>query len=530
MDNLTITLGTLNFNMTATPGHSIKGNVSIASGQTLNFNPAAPGTVNFNGTSPQTIGGPGALTFAANQTVNINNANGVSLLKDATLNGTLTLTNGDLNTGTNTLTMPATATSGPAVGATDVVGNVMRTGFVSGGAALSFGNPNNQIQINSGTAPTDITVNLLKQPPPDFANAVRRTYTITVNGGSSIVATVRFHYRNSEANGNPENGITTWRKAGPWVDQGKSSNFDDGVGEDNWVERDTVSTFSPWTLAAGIPTAAPANISGRITTSSGTPLGGVTMRLSGGRSAKTITDSDGNYRFTNVDTNNFYTVTPSLVNYQFGPESRSFSLLANMTDAVFTATRDSVSSGNAIDSADYFVRQHYLDFLGREPDDSGFNFWSDQMLQCGTDAGCLERRRINVSAAYFLSIEFQQTGGLVDGLYRASYGRRPLFAEFMPDTAIVARGVVVGSAGWPELLAANKQAFVNAWVQRAEFRAAYDGLANAGYVDRVISHTGVIFSQSERDALVSGLNSGSSTRAGVLRQIAENQTLRECQT
>ena len=55
---------------------------------------------------------------------------------------------------------------------------------------------------------------------------------------------------------------------------------------------------------------------------------------------------------------------------------------------------------------------------------------------CGGDAGCIERRTINVSAAYFLSIEFQQTGGLVDGLYRASYGRRPLYAEFMPDTAV----------------------------------------------------------------------------------------------
>jgi len=53
-----------------------------------------------------------------------------------------------------------------------------------------------------------------------------------------------------------------------------------------------------------------------------------------------------------------------------------------------------------------------------------------------------------VSAAYFLSIEFQQTGGLVDGLYRASYGRAPGYDEFMPDTQIVARDVVVGRNGW----------------------------------------------------------------------------------
>src|SRR5258705_13919734 len=188
------------------------------------------------------------------------------------------------------------------------------------------------------------------------------------------------------------------------------------------------------------PTAAPAFISGGVTTPDGAPLAGVTMNLSGARSARAITDSNGNYRFNNVDTDNFYTVTPALVNYHFGPESSSFSLLANKTDAVFTATRNGVISGNATDTADFFVRQHYVDFLNREPDESGFNFWSDQILSCGNDAACAERRTINVSAAYFLSIEFSNTGGFVDGLYRASYGRRPNFAEFMPDTATVAQG------------------------------------------------------------------------------------------
>jgi len=277
-----------------------------------------------------------------------------------------------------------------------------------------------------------------------------------------------------------------------------------------------------WEIPLSAPTAAPAIISGKITTSDGAPLAGVTINLSGARTAKTITDSNGNYRFNNVDTDNFYTVTPSILNYHFSPESSSFSLLADKTDAVFTATRDLVIHGNVIDTPDYFVRQHYLDFLGREPDESGFNFWSDQISSCGSDAECVERRTINVSAAYFLSIEFQQTGGLVDGLYRASYGRRPLFAEFMPDTGTVARNVIVGDAGWAQLLEANKQAFVAAWVERPAFQSAYGGLTNEAYVDTLLSHTGVSFSQAERDALVSALSNGSSTRAAVLRQVAEN--------
>jgi hypothetical protein len=271
------------------------------------------------------------------------------------------------------------------------------------------------------------------------------------------------------------------------------------------------------------PTAADGVVSGRITDPNGVAVSGAVVNLAGSQNRKTITDGNGNYRFDSVETSGFYTVAPSLVNYHFSPENRSFSLLANKTDAVFTATRDEVISGNAIDTPEYLVRQHYLDFLGREPDESGFNFWSDQMLDCGNDTSCRELKRINVSAAYFLSIEFQQTGGLVDGLYRASYGRRPLFAEFMPDTRTVAQNVIVGIGDWSGQLAANKEAFINAWVERPAFRAVYDGLANDAFVDTLISHSGVSYSQDERATLVNGLSSGALTRAAALRQIVENE-------
>jgi reprolysin-like metallo-peptidase family M12B/uncharacterized protein DUF4214 len=269
------------------------------------------------------------------------------------------------------------------------------------------------------------------------------------------------------------------------------------------------------------PTAAAAYISGQVTTPEGTPLAGVTMKLSGARTGKVITDAQGNYRFNGVNTEAFYTVTPSILNYHFSPESSSFSLLTNKSDASFTATHDTMLQGNVIDTAEFCVRQHYLDFLGREPDEAGLNFWSDQILSCGGDAECVERRMINVSAAYVLSVEFHETGDLVDGMYLASYNRRPRYAEFKPDTAVVARNVVVGAANWQATLAANKQAFVEAWVARPEFRAAYDGLSNAAYVDALIGHAGGF--NGDRDALVSGLNANTLSRATVLRQIAENE-------
>jgi hypothetical protein len=273
---------------------------------------------------------------------------------------------------------------------------------------------------------------------------------------------------------------------------------------------------------AASPTAASASISGQITTAAGAPLAGVTVNLGGGKSARTITDSAGNYRFTGVETDGFYIVSPVLVNYHFSPAERAFSLLGNRSDATFTAARDAIIVGNAIDTADYFVRQHYVDFLNREPDQSGFNFWGDQIRSCGADSGCIERRTINVSAAYFLSIEFQQTGGLVDGLYRVSYGRRPMYAEYMPDAQTVGQGVVVGAEDWASHLAANKQAFIAAWVQRPDFRAAFDGLSNSQYVEALVNHTGVEFSAAEREGLVGSLANGA-TRAEVLGRIAENE-------
>jgi hypothetical protein len=285
-----------------------------------------------------------------------------------------------------------------------------------------------------------------------------------------------------------------------------------------------VISLSPFTAAVSLlPTAADSAISGAISSADGTPLAGATVNLTGTQSRKTITDANGNYRFDDVETNGFYTVTPSRANYSFGPASRSFSQLGNTTEAVFTGTLDGNTVGNIIDTPEYFVRQHYLDFLGREPEEAGFNFWSDQILSCGADAACIERRAINVSAAYFLSIEFQQTGALVDGLYRASFGRAPHYAEFMPDTGTIARGVVVGINDWQAKLATNKSEFIEAFVNRAEFHAAYDGLSSNDFVNALISHTGVNFGNAERAALVSGLSDGTMTRAVVLQRIAENQ-------
>jgi hypothetical protein len=284
--------------------------------------------------------------------------------------------------------------------------------------------------------------------------------------------------------------------------------------------------FWPGTLTSS-PTAAPASISGQAIRANGAPLGGVVIILSGSRSAATITDGGGNYHFDDVDTDGFYTVTPSLVNYHFAPASRSFSLIGNQTDAVFTGTADSPPSANAIDTTEYFVRQQYLDFLGREPDQAGLAYWSGQINGCNGDAGCIQTQRISVSAAFFIAQEFQQTGSFIYCVYRGALGRNPLFAEYSSDRQAVGGG---GN------LESEKQAFVTGFVARAEFLQKYQSQTSAdSFVEALLQsvrQTAGVDLSGQRDALMSAYASGATlnqSRAVVVQSIADNATFKQTQ-
>jgi len=227
-----------------------------------------------------------------------------------------------------------------------------------------------------------------------------------------------------------------------------------------------------------VPTAAPANLSGTITDANGSALAGVALHLDGSLSRNTITDSNGNYHFSNLDSGQFYTVTPSLANYHFTPADRSFSLVGDRTDAAFTGTADATQTANAVDTTEYFVRQHYLDFFGREPDQGGFEYWSAQINVCNGDADCIRSRRIAVSASFFASLEFQYTGAYIYSLYAGALGRTLTFEEFMSD-----RAKVVGGPN----LDANRAAFTDAFIERSEFTARYpQSMTRDEFVDAVL--------------------------------------------
>jgi len=57
---------------------------------------------------------------------------------------------------------------------------------------------------------------------------------------------------------------------------------------------------------------------------------------------------------------------------------------------------------NPIDGTRFFVRQHYLDFLGREPDQDGWNHWTSEITRCMFDQTCLRFERNHIGQAFFL--------------------------------------------------------------------------------------------------------------------------------
>ncbi len=202
--------------------------------------------------------------------------------------------------------------------------------------------------------------------------------------------------------------------------------------------------------------------------------------------------------------------------------------LGQQTVALVAVTDDlPESSGNPIDDAQSFVYTHYHDFLNREPDPAGLAFWTNEIAACGIDAQCLETRRINVSAAFFLSIEFQQTGYLRYLLEKESYGSLPGYAEFLRDVQEISRGVIVNTPGWEQQLKDNQLRFAGRWVSRSQFKAKYDAMSNTEYVDALYANAGILPAAAERASLVNGLDTGSQNRAAILLEVAENAAFRQ---
>jgi hypothetical protein len=179
------------------------------------------------------------------------------------------------------------------------------------------------------------------------------------------------------------------------------------------------------------------------------------------------------------------------------------------------------SSQNPIDDIPFFVTQQYIDFLGRLPDATGFANWVATLNGCPNggfgefdNPGC---DRVHVSAGFFQSAEFQGRGYFAYRFYEVALDRRPTYAEFVPDMAIV------GGPQSPESEALSKTAYTDAWMQRTEFKSRYDALSNSAYVNALEANAEITV--TNKQALIDALNASQMNRGQVLRNIVESSAV-----
>ncbi|MFZ0063293.1 MAG: FG-GAP-like repeat-containing protein [Pyrinomonadaceae bacterium] len=178
-----------------------------------------------------------------------------------------------------------------------------------------------------------------------------------------------------------------------------------------------------------------------------------------------------------------------------------------------TITDNETTHGpNPIDNTEFFVRQQYLDFLGREPDPPGFAGWVNTINNCTGDTTQCDR--IHVSQLFFQSAEFQERGYFVYRFYPVAFGRKPDYDEFVPALASVS-GFLDNNQ-----LEAAKVAFIANFMAQPAFANTYNPLTNMQYVDTLLNTASVTLSNPQ--LLIDGLNNSTLTRGQVLRQIVES--------
>jgi hypothetical protein len=174
-------------------------------------------------------------------------------------------------------------------------------------------------------------------------------------------------------------------------------------------------------------------------------------------------------------------------------------------------------STNVIDDPQIFIGQHYHDFLNRQADAGGMAYWTNEITKCGSNQACINSRRIGVSAAYFIEMEFQDRGAFIHYLNRAGLGRRPTYLEFTRDRSFLPAGAN---------LAADMLTLATDFVQRSEFTARYGpGLTREGFVDALLQNvqqTSGLNLTSRRSELLTEYDAGGNqtqSRARVLLKL-----------
>lgn len=208
-----------------------------------------------------------------------------------------------------------------------------------------------------------------------------------------------------------------------------------------------------------------------------------------------------------------------------GDESLSL-VLTNATGAtlgeqrsatvIITDNDTSADAANPIDEPRFFVRLHYLDFLGREPEQRGWDDWVRVWTNCSNIFNNPLCDRVTISSSFFRSREFYVKGYFIYRHYRVALGRRPTYDEFLRDLPLL-------NAQTGAELNARQDEYNLAWMHRAEFTPTANTFPSEQYVNRLLQNIGVTLTGTvTRETLIADLHNERRTRAEILRAIVEH--------
>lgn len=196
---------------------------------------------------------------------------------------------------------------------------------------------------------------------------------------------------------------------------------------------------------------------------------------------------------------------------------------ANMVEHPELLKRDLAPIRNPIDERRNFISQQYRDVLDREPDPDGLDFWTEHLRSCPTGSYCFNDTRATLNQVFLESEEFQELAGFIYRLHRASFGSPPKFAEFADDRKILR----VNDLRDPDELIPAHQSFVESWIRRAAFRAAYpEKMSAEEFVNHIFDRAELKPFEQERERRIREMLAGKS-RAEVLREVIETDEFKQ---
>jgi hypothetical protein len=515
------------------PGSSVNGsiswNVTVPGGQTLvvvvmEVNAGTPSTP-----YSVTVSGLGAAPPAGN---------GVCETCTITPPANITVGNTPNQCGA-VVTFPAPVTSGtcgvvsvtPASGSFFPVGTTTVNITTTSGASSSFTVTVNDTQppqitcpanINAQTAP-DATTAVVTYSASSSDNCPGVVNTFTPASGSSLpLGTTTVQARATDATGNFATCSFNVTVTQPQQFQFNAAGYN--VPESGSAVNLIVTRTGG---SVGAATVDYATSDGSATQKSDYTIKLGTLHFADGETSKIIQVPIVNDVF--VEGDEAFTATLS------NPQGTGISLGANSNTTVTIMDDDlSAPTSNPIDGTQFFVRQHYLDFLNRLPDSDGLNFWVDSINSCGADIACIGTKRLITSGAFFLSIEFQDTGFFFIRTERVAFGKRSdtaatrvTFTELIRAQSQLGDGVIIGQPGAVVKLEANKQAYILQVVNSSAFLALYGSFTAGDYVDALFASAGLVPTASERsDAIIAFGAGGAAGRAAVLRLIVDSAKVR----